>query len=276
MTEEQRRYGGTFDQVADDYARERPTYPDEIVDAACAGARHVLEVGCGTGQLTAALVARGLSVHAIDPAPNMLRLAARLENATFEQARFEDFEPATSYDAVLSASAFHWVDPTVSWDRAAAALKPGGKLGLIQYVGVATPETAEYDAALLAALERVAPEIAATWPRPRNVAALRAGVHERRDNISAVWAWLTSKPLAVPETAFGEVSLTLVPVIREHTADELEALLRTTAFRFQLGEERATALMAENRRVIDGLGGTARWAAAAVLVTAVRPTRALD
>src|SRR3954449_1201076 len=125
MTEEQERYAGTFDQVADDYARERPTYPDELVDAACAGAASVLEVGCGTGQLTASLVARGLAVHAIDPAPNMLRVARTNAAATFEHTRFEDFEPTRRYDAVFSASAFHWVDPNVSWEKAAAALRPG-------------------------------------------------------------------------------------------------------------------------------------------------------
>jgi trans-aconitate methyltransferase len=276
MTEEQERWAGTFDHVADDYARERPTYPDGLVDAACAGAKRILEVGCGTGQLTAALVTRGVAVHAIDPAPNMLRLAGRITGATFEQTRFEDFEPRTTYDALLSASAFHWVDPTASWDRAAAVLKPGGWLALMQYVGLATPETAEHDRVMLRALERVDAQIAATWPRPRDAATLHAGVHERRENVSDVWAWLTSKPLAVPDTAFGPADLTLVPVFREQTAEELEALFRTTSFWFQLGDERAAALAAENRKAIAELGGTARWAEAAVLVTAaVRPPHAL-
>jgi SAM-dependent methyltransferase len=276
MTDEQERYAGTFDRVADDYARERPAYPDELVERACAGAEHVLEVGCGTGQLTAAIAARGIAVHAIDPAPNMLRLAARIAGATFEQTRFEDFRSDTAYDAVLSASAFHWVDPAVGWDRAAAVLEPGGRLALMQYVSLATEETADYDAAMLDALARVAPDLAATWPRPRDAAALRAGVHERRENISVAWAWLTSKPLAVPQTAFGPVELTLVPVVREQTADQLEALFRTTAFSFQLGEQRARALLAANRKVIDARGGIARWAEAAVLLTAaMRPPGAL-
>jgi SAM-dependent methyltransferase len=273
MTEEQEPWASSFDQVADDYARERPTYPDALVDAACAGAQRVLEVGCGTGQLTTALVQRGLAVHAVDPAPNMLRLAQRITGATFEQTRFEDFEPPTAYDAVLSASAFHWVDPTRGWDNAAKALKPGGRLALMQYVGLATPETAEHDAKMLHALERVDPHIAATWPRPRTLDTLRTGA---RGNISEVWAWITSKPLAVPTTAFGPVELTLIPVFREQTADEREALFRTTSFWFQLGKERAAALAAESRKAIAELGGTARWAEAAVLVTArSRPSRAL-
>jgi hypothetical protein len=67
-----------FDAIAEDYDRFRPTYPPALVDEACArlapGA-WVLEIGCGTGQLTAALVARGLRVAAVDPGPNMIALA---------------------------------------------------------------------------------------------------------------------------------------------------------------------------------------------------------
>src|SRR5215470_13486194 len=94
-----RQYAGVFDGVADDYGRERPTYPDELVDTACAigglnAGAEVLEVGCGAGQLTGALVTRGLRVHAIDPGPNMVRVARERVGAAapvvFDVGRFED------------------------------------------------------------------------------------------------------------------------------------------------------------------------------------------
>ena len=58
-----RRHGQVFDDVAGEYDRHRPTYPDELVDQACQVAGigsgdEVLEVGCGSGQLTRALVTR--------------------------------------------------------------------------------------------------------------------------------------------------------------------------------------------------------------------------
>ena len=49
-----RSCGSVFDEIAEEYDRHRPAYPDALVDRACEigglapGAR-ALEVGCGTG-----------------------------------------------------------------------------------------------------------------------------------------------------------------------------------------------------------------------------------
>ena len=77
-----RRYGTVFDEVADEYDRTRPMYPDALVDRACevAGLGYgdpVLEIGCGTGQLTRSLIARGLRVTAVEPGGNLIRLAGQ-------------------------------------------------------------------------------------------------------------------------------------------------------------------------------------------------------
>jgi len=49
-----------YDEVAAEYDRRRPAYPDELIDQACQVAGigrgdQVLEVGCGSGRLTRAL-----------------------------------------------------------------------------------------------------------------------------------------------------------------------------------------------------------------------------
>ncbi len=67
-----RSYGKVFNGFAGEYDRHRPTYPDALVDEACAVAGigngdRVLEIGCGTGQLTRSLLARGLRVSAVEP-----------------------------------------------------------------------------------------------------------------------------------------------------------------------------------------------------------------
>jgi SAM-dependent methyltransferase len=46
-----------FNEIADEYDRHRPAYPDALIDRACDAAAvapraRVLEIGCGTGQLT--------------------------------------------------------------------------------------------------------------------------------------------------------------------------------------------------------------------------------
>src|SRR5215472_6131476 len=119
-----RSYGKVFDEIAAEYDRRRPAYPDELVDRACEVAEigsgdHVLEVGCGSGQLTRSLVARGLQVTALEPGANLMALARRnLDGAgqvEFVNAGFEEAPLARErFAAVFSASAFHWIDPKVS------------------------------------------------------------------------------------------------------------------------------------------------------------------
>ena len=116
-----RRYGQVFDEIAAEYDRHRPAYPDELIDQACRVAGigsgdRVLEVGCGSGQLTRGLVARGLHVTALEPGQSLIALArqnlAGAGEVEFVNAQFEEaLLPRERFAAVFSASAFHWVDP---------------------------------------------------------------------------------------------------------------------------------------------------------------------
>jgi 16S rRNA A1518/A1519 N6-dimethyltransferase RsmA/KsgA/DIM1 with predicted DNA glycosylase/AP lyase activity len=68
--------------MAAEYDRHRPAYPDELVGQACQVAGigsgdHVLEVGCGSGQLTRGLAGRGLHVTALEPGKSLIALARR-------------------------------------------------------------------------------------------------------------------------------------------------------------------------------------------------------
>lgn len=162
-----RSYGKVFDEIAAEYDRTRPAYPDELVDQAgqIAGLRsgdHVLEVGCGSGQLTRGLLARGLHVTAVEPGANLIALArqnlASGGQVEFINAQFEDAPlPSERFQAVFSASAFHWIDPKVSWQKAADVLVPGGTLALVQYCGLDEPRSKPDQDAALAAIRKVAP-----------------------------------------------------------------------------------------------------------------------
>ena len=132
-----RSYGEVFNDVAAEYDRNRPAYPEVLLDRACevacigAGDR-VLEIGCGTGQLTRSLLTRGLRVTALEPGDQLIAMGREnLKGAgdvEFVNARLEDLQlPDEHYQAVFSASAIHWADPDLSWQRIADVLAPGGR-----------------------------------------------------------------------------------------------------------------------------------------------------
>ena len=281
-----RRYGKVFDEVAAEYDRNRPTYPDELVDRACRVAGigngdRVLEVGCGSGQLTRGLVARGLHVTALEPGKHLLSLAEQnLEGpgrVEFVNVRFEDAElPDSHFRAVFSASAWQWIDPEVSWQKAARVLVPGGTLALIQYCGLQEERSAGDQEALLSALARVAPEIAAGWPQYRDLATIAAGVEQRRENVSEVWAWIGSHDVARSYAGrlFCNVQIAAVPTLIEQTADELNALLGTASFYQRLSAHQRQALQSESVAIFERLGRPIRSSTVAVLVTARRSTEA--
>jgi SAM-dependent methyltransferase len=284
-----RRYGRVFDEIAAEYDRHRPAYPDELIDQACRVAGigsgdRVLEVGCGSGQLTRSLAARGLRVTALEPGTSLMSLARQnLEGAAeveFVNAAFEDAQlPRERFAAVFSASAFHWADPEVSWQRAADALVRGGTLALVQYFGMEEARTKQDQDAALAAITTAAPDIAATWPAYRDLDATLAGIERRRGNISRAWSWLGSYDIGREYAGylFGDVQAAVVPRLIEHTPDELGALVRTMSFYARLSSDQRQTLDREYEAIYQRLGRPIRASTIAVLLTAQRragPTEA--
>jgi SAM-dependent methyltransferase len=107
----------------------------------------VLEIGCGTGQATLPLARRGYLVTALEPGPAMAAIAAR-KLASHRQAqivvsRFEDWPlPAAPFDAVVSASAFHWIDPAIRVMKSADALRSGATFARISTEHIAGGDSA--------------------------------------------------------------------------------------------------------------------------------------
>jgi SAM-dependent methyltransferase len=110
---------------------------DDLTDLAGLrpGAR-LLEIGSGTGQATQSLAEREFQITAIELGPNLAAVArrklARFPNVTIVVVAFEDWAlPPEPFDAVVSATAFHWLDPSVRVTKTADALRPGGVLATI-------------------------------------------------------------------------------------------------------------------------------------------------
>jgi len=123
----------SFGQVADIYQRGRPGYPPAAI-AWTLGPEplDVLDLGAGTGKLTAALLAAGHRVTALEPLPEMRAiLTETLPAATAIDGRAEDLPFADdSFDAVVAGAAFHWFDREPTLDEIARVLRPPGVLAL--------------------------------------------------------------------------------------------------------------------------------------------------
>ena len=90
----------------------------------------VLDLGAGTGKLTATLVALGAEVSAVEPDPAMLTELRRALPAVRARAGSAEAIPLpdASVDAVLAGNALHWFDMAVAAPEIARVLAPGGVL----------------------------------------------------------------------------------------------------------------------------------------------------
>jgi trans-aconitate methyltransferase len=90
---------------------------------------HIVDLGCGTGQLTAEIAARGTDVLGLDGDPAMVeRASAQHPTLPFRQADGHDFQVDRPADAVFSNAALHWMkEPERVIACVARALKPGGR-----------------------------------------------------------------------------------------------------------------------------------------------------
>jgi SAM-dependent methyltransferase len=124
----------SFGAVADLYQRGRPGYPPAAIEWLLgAEPLEVLDLGAGTGKLTAALLGAGHSVTALEPLPEMRAiLTETIPAAIAIDGRAEQLPLADdSVDAVVAGSAFHWFDREPALDEIARVLRPPGVFGLL-------------------------------------------------------------------------------------------------------------------------------------------------
>jgi SAM-dependent methyltransferase len=138
-TGEWARRGSSFGAAAAAYAEHRPDYPLDAVrwcvaplGRDLAGLR-VLDLGAGTGKLTALLAERGADVTAVEPDEAMLaELRRRLPSVRALGGPAEAIPLAgDSVDAVVCAQSLHWFDLSRAVPEIARVLTPGGVLGAL-------------------------------------------------------------------------------------------------------------------------------------------------
>lgn len=89
----------------------------------------ILDVGCGTGELTRAIAERGARVLGVDASPSMIEQARRAHpGLEFRVADAREMRFDAPFDAVFSNAALHWIrPPEAAAARIREALRPGGR-----------------------------------------------------------------------------------------------------------------------------------------------------
>ena len=128
-----------FRATASHYLAGRPPYPPRLIErvAALTGLPRdgrVLDLGCGPGQLAQAFAPLAAEVLAVDPEPEMLRVARQAAGGArirFLQASSHDLGPAFGrFHLVVMGRSFHWMDRAETLRRLDPLIEPGGAVVL--------------------------------------------------------------------------------------------------------------------------------------------------
>ena len=202
----------SFGGAAAAYAEHRPDYARAALHWALAPApgRRVLDLGAGTGKLTASLVAAGYDVVAVEPDPAMLdELRRSVPTVSALSGSAESIPlPDGSVDAVVAGHALHWFDMTVAGPEMTRVLVPDGILaGLWNVVDDRVDWVAEV--ASIGGSAALGPrDLLSSWPE--------ATAH-------------TYLPGPGERPRFGRPERSAFPHDQRHTADSLTAKIATHA-----------------------------------------------
>jgi SAM-dependent methyltransferase len=123
----------SFGAVADEYDRLRPVLNDDTLDWVLPPhAVDVLEIAAGTGIATRRLASRVPHLTAVEPDDRMRAvLAGRSPEVRALAGRAEELPvDDDAFDAVVIATAWHWVDQARALLEVARVLRPGGRLSI--------------------------------------------------------------------------------------------------------------------------------------------------
>jgi SAM-dependent methyltransferase len=169
MQDSKERFGARVD----DYARHRPGYPPAWLTwlserCELGPGRTVVDLGAGTGILTALLLESGATVVAVEPNGPM---RARAERTLSGHAGFRSVAgaaeatglPDRSADAATAGQAFHWFDVAATRAELLRVLRPPRWVALVWNMRVPTPFNDAYEDLLV----RYAPDYPAVRARDR-------------------------------------------------------------------------------------------------------------
>lgn len=130
-----------FTGKAETYAAHRPGYPARLYaflleETGIGKGDAIADIGAGTGIFSIPLAEHGCKVFAVEPNPDMRRIAEReLEGQTGISLVDATAEATTLPDASVrlatAAQAFHWFDPRGFAEECRRILVPGGAVAIV-------------------------------------------------------------------------------------------------------------------------------------------------
>jgi SAM-dependent methyltransferase len=238
------------------YDRTRPRYPQPLVDRIISASPgpDVLDVGIGTGVSAEPFRAGDCRVLGVEVDSRMAEFARR-RGFDVEVAKFEDWDPAgRTFDTIIAGMTWHWVDPTAGAAKAAALLRPGGRLALFWNVQQPPPELAE---AFSEVYRRVLPDT--------------PFANAPRDPVQAYSRLLDTAAAGIHATkAFADPEHVRYDWKRSYTKDEWLEQIPTFGGHSTFPPKTLRELMSGVGAAIDSAGGSFTMRYAAVTVTAAR------
>lgn len=126
-----------FAQGGSAYAKFRPSYPAELATylaLVSPDKRLAVDVGCGTGQLTAQLGGHFSQVVGFDPSSDQLANAVQHPHVRYERALAENLPlDAGTVSMVTAAQAAHWFDLLAFFSEVRRVAAPGAVVALATY-----------------------------------------------------------------------------------------------------------------------------------------------
>lgn len=233
----------SFGSDTERYDRARPTYPDELIAhiRGTAPGPDVLDVGCGTGIQARQLATAGARVLGVEPDERMAAYA-RGHGLDVDESRFENWDAAgRTFDAVVAAQAWHWVDPVAGAAKARAVLRPGGLFAAFWHV---FDPPAPVTAALIDAVRAVIPDL------PVDPAVL-----QQADTAYAKGAAEAGERFR-EVGGFGEPEQLRFPWNRRYTRAEWLDFVPTQGLLTRLSAEQRAPILESVGAAIDDLGGS--------------------
>jgi SAM-dependent methyltransferase len=253
---EARAVAESFGSHPERYDRTRPRYPEAMVEriVAASPGRELLDVGCGTGIAARQFKAAGCRVLGVEVDGRMAEFAQRTR-LDVEVSKFEDWDAAgRTFDAVIAAQAWHWVDQVAGAAKAASVLRPRGRLAVFWNAQQPPAEVAE---AFAEVYRRVLPDTPFSKGAAGGLEAYSAFLTKAADGMHRVGAFSDAEKWNLDwERSYS----------REEWLDQLPTFGGHSLFPPATLEE----VLAGIGAAIDAVGGGFTMRYATVVMTAVR------